>query len=86
MALLYAEGVSVSVDNRPLLTDVHFEVDVGELVCVIGPNGAGKSTLLRALCGEVAIENGRVCFKGGSFSSLPAHAIPSSRPYNWERP
>ncbi|BBM03659.1 heme ABC transporter ATP-binding protein [Microbulbifer sp. GL-2] len=72
MALLYAEGVSVSVDNRPLLTDVHLEVDVGELVCVIGPNGAGKSTLLRALCGEAAMENGRVYFKSESLSSLPA--------------
>ncbi|WP_445358240.1 heme ABC transporter ATP-binding protein [Microbulbifer sp. ANSA005] len=72
MALLQVEGVTVSVDNRPLLQDINLEVDVGELVCVIGPNGAGKSTLLRALCGAVRMDSGQVHFKGNSFSKLSA--------------
>ncbi|WP_444946899.1 heme ABC transporter ATP-binding protein [Microbulbifer sp. VTAC004] len=90
MALLQAEGVTVSVDNRPLLTDVCLDVDVGELVCVIGPNGAGKSTLLRALCGESAMETGRVHFKGELLASLPARkrarqlaVLPQSNPLSF---
>lgn len=30
----------------PILTDVHLQVDAGEVVGVAGPNGAGKTTLL----------------------------------------
>ncbi|MCO1336154.1 heme ABC transporter ATP-binding protein [Microbulbifer sp. OS29] len=72
MALLQAESITVCVDNRPLLSDVSLEVEAGELVCVIGPNGAGKSTLLTALCGETAMDNGWVNFKGTPLHNLSA--------------
>jgi len=42
---------AIALHGRPVLNDVHFRAQPGELVAICGPNGAGKSTLLRALAG-----------------------------------
>jgi iron complex transport system ATP-binding protein len=42
---------SILLGGRPVLHNVHFTAQSGEIVAICGPNGAGKSTLLRALAG-----------------------------------
>lgn len=37
--------------DRPILEDVSFKLDKGDVLCLLGPNGAGKTTLLRCLLG-----------------------------------
>lgn len=51
---LSVEALGVSYDGVPVLRDVTFAVEAGELIAVIGPNGAGKSTLFKAIIGAVA--------------------------------
>ena len=46
------------------LTDVCFQVNRGEVVCLIGPSGSGKSTLLRCANALEAVNAGRVSFEG----------------------
>ncbi|MFN3647018.1 MAG: ATP-binding cassette domain-containing protein [Gemmobacter sp.] len=60
MRLISAEGLSVRLGGAPVLSEVDFHIDAGEIVTVLGPNGSGKSTLLRALMGIVAPSAGRV--------------------------
>jgi manganese/iron transport system ATP-binding protein len=60
VSALGVRGLSVDLGGRTVLTDVHLEVDKGELVGLVGPNGAGKTTLLRTLMGLLRPRAGRV--------------------------
>lgn len=49
--LLSVEHLTVAYGAFRAVSDVTFEVDVGQVLGVIGPNGAGKSTLIDAVSG-----------------------------------
>lgn len=57
---LLVRGASVTIDGRPVLSDVDLDVGEGELVALLGANGSGKSTLVRAAVGLVPLNTGRV--------------------------
>ncbi|MFC7046889.1 ABC transporter ATP-binding protein [Halobacteriaceae archaeon GCM10025711] len=58
------EGVEFAYDSRPVLSDVTFQVESGELVSVVGPNGSGKSTLLRVVNRILTPDAGSVLVDG----------------------
>ena len=49
--LLRVENVTGGYTKRPVLKDVSFSVNKGELVGLIGLNGAGKSTTIKHIIG-----------------------------------
>jgi molybdate transport system ATP-binding protein len=50
--LLALDGVNVSYNDTPVLTDIHWHFERGQHCHVSGPNGAGKSTLLSLISGD----------------------------------
>lgn len=64
--LLDVEGLSVSVEEKKLLSDIRLHIKKGETHVLMGPNGAGKSTLGYALMGHprYRIDGGEILFKG----------------------
>ena len=46
---LALENVSHHYDDVEVLSDIHFTIASGQIVCIIGPSGCGKTTLLRAI-------------------------------------
>lgn len=58
--LLAAEGVSLRLDGRDILSGAALAVIPGELVGLIGPNGAGKTTLLKVIGGLVPGVKGQI--------------------------
>ena len=52
-APLTASHLSIAYGDKPLATNVSFEVAPGEVLCVRGVSGAGKTTLIKTLLGLV---------------------------------
>ena len=44
-ALLESRGLAAGYGGEPVLRDVEFSADAGDVVVVLGPNGGGKTTL-----------------------------------------
>ncbi len=52
--------------DKPLLKNINFKVESGEIIAVLGPNGAGKTTLLKCLLGINTIQSGNCLLHGKS--------------------
>ena len=50
--------------RKPVLRDVTFQAEKGQITCLIGINGVGKSTLLRAIMGLTPINGGQIRIDG----------------------
>lgn len=68
-------GVGVVIDGRPIVRDVSFDVDAGQVVAILGANGSGKSTLLKSLVGLNPVSQGTVSLFG----------TPLPRFHDWHR-
>lgn len=62
---LQATGLTFGYDPaRPVVQDVSFDVDAGEIVFLLGHNGSGKTSLLACLSGAQRAGAGRVTIDG----------------------
>ena len=64
MAFLEVRKLKKSFDSLPVLRDVSFTVDQGDVIAIIGASGAGKSTLLRCLIDLETVDGGWVTIGG----------------------
>lgn len=74
-ALLSVHGITVAYAAQPILRDVSFDVQRGDLVVVLGPNGAGKTTLLRTIAKAVSPKLGTVLLDGHDISTIPTRDL-----------
>ncbi|RRK09735.1 ABC transporter ATP-binding protein [Lactiplantibacillus garii] len=74
-ALIKARHVAFSYGQHPVLTDVTFTVQPGEIIGLIGENGAGKTTLLNLLLGTLPLPSGQLQLfgHGPGDSAVKAH-------------
>ena len=74
--VLEVKNIQKSYDRQPVLKDISFSMEKGEVLVVLGPSGCGKSTMLRCLNGLEPIQNGAVYLNGENVSenrkNLPA--------------
>ena len=71
--LFAVRNLSNHYAGEPLLQDVSFTLEEGEILCLLGPSGSGKTTLLRVLAGLEPLESGSIMFKGRDLRDVPPH-------------
>ncbi|KSV57987.1 ABC transporter ATP-binding protein [Acetivibrio ethanolgignens] len=58
------KNLNFSYGDRPVLHDISFKVEGGEVLSILGPNGVGKSTLFRCVLGLLSGYTGQVLVDG----------------------
>jgi ABC-2 type transport system ATP-binding protein len=77
-----ADGLWKRFTARPVVREVSFAIEPGEVVGLVGPNGSGKSTTIRMLLGLLTPDAGRARMFGaepGSEGLRQAGYLPEER-------
>ncbi len=65
MALISCKDVSLGYEGKAIVSELNFEVNKGDYLCIIGENGSGKSTLMKTLLGQKSVISGKIEFGDG---------------------
>lgn len=68
---LTVQNVTGGYFNHPVLKDLNFKVNDGELVALIGLNGAGKSTTIKEIIGLLKPYQGSIQINGKTLKTDP---------------
>lgn len=68
-AIVSVNQLKKSYDQKPVVREISFAVQKGEILCLLGPNGAGKSTTINMLCGILGYDGGEMSYRGENISS-----------------
>ncbi|MCL7390411.1 MAG: ABC transporter ATP-binding protein [Thaumarchaeota archaeon] len=73
--LLHVKNVNSGYGKTPILWDITFTVNKGEIAVLIGPNSAGKSTLLKTILGVIHPFSGSIFLEGKNITRLPPYKV-----------
>jgi branched-chain amino acid transport system ATP-binding protein len=76
--MLEVKKICVSYLGVPVIREVSFKVEEGQMVSIVGSNGAGKSTILKTISGLLRPLSGEITFLGKRIDTLPPYAITSA--------
>ena len=77
--MLKVENIQCQFDNQPVLEDVSFHVNDGDICCLLGPSGCGKTTALRAIAGFQPISAGQISLNNRRLSQPDFRVEPEQR-------
>ncbi len=69
--MIEVSGLTKTFSGSPVVNDLSFQIDMGEIVGFLGPNGAGKTTTLRILTGYLPPTTGQVLIAGFDVTKYP---------------
>jgi branched-chain amino acid transport system ATP-binding protein len=73
--ILSVVKLSMHFGGLAAISDLSFDVQMGEAFGLMGPNGAGKSTLLNIISGEYKPSSGAIIYKKHNITALAPHKI-----------
>lgn len=56
------------ISGNPILSNIRFRVNKGEMIAIVGKNGAGKSTLSNLICGFINPDRGKILLNGADIA------------------
>ncbi|MFW6142413.1 MAG: ATP-binding cassette domain-containing protein, partial [Candidatus Saliniplasma sp.] len=63
-------GLQFSYNSHPVLEDIDFKIEKGEMLTVIGPNASGKTTLLKCINNILKPQKGSIFIDDKSLNGL----------------
>ncbi len=69
--ILKIENLIKNYGQGPVLNDISFSVNEGDVIVIVGPSGCGKSTLLRCLNALEPIQGGHIQLDGQDIQDMP---------------
>jgi branched-chain amino acid transport system ATP-binding protein len=73
--MLEVRNLKTGYSGVPVVHDVSFKVDKGQIAAILGSNGAGKTTTLRAVTGTIKAMSGSIVYEGKSILGIPTHKL-----------
>ena len=73
--VLTVTDLHAGYSEKPMVSDVTFSLEKGEIFCIVGESGCGKSTLLKAILGTtpgLRVLSGGIALNGVELTALPA--------------
>ena len=70
LCLLENIGLSFPLADRPILHDIHYQINQGDRVILLGGNGSGKSSLIKMLNRTYRPTVGEVYFQQQKISEI----------------
>ena len=71
--ILSISKVSKSLGGKPILKNITFSLQKGQILGLLGPNGAGKSTLFNLIVGKISPDLGEINLNNQKINDLPIH-------------
>lgn len=86
-AILKVKDLSFAYDAyNPVLKDVNFTINKGDVLSIVGQNGAGKSTLAKLLCGFLRPSRGQILLNDTDTKNLSIKQIAEKIGYVLQNP
>jgi ATP-binding cassette subfamily B protein len=74
-ATVEVKGLTIKINDRPILDDVSFTLPPGSVTAVVGRTGSGKSTLVEALCRMIEVPAGSIYVDGRDVTTVPLKSL-----------
>ncbi len=65
-------------DGKPVLEDIHFKTQPGQVVAVVGPTGAGKTTIINLLSRFYDVKQGSISVDGHDIRDIKVNDLRTS--------
>ena len=72
--MLQVKNIQCHYDGEPVIDDISFHVNEGDICTLLGPSGCGKTTALRAIAGFQPVRRGEILL-GDSLLSQPGFSL-----------
>jgi branched-chain amino acid transport system ATP-binding protein len=75
MAILQVINLTKSFKGLTAVSNLHFNVEEGEVLGLMGPNGAGKTTVINLITGFLKPDSGTISWHHENIAGLKPHKI-----------
>ncbi len=72
-SIIELENVSLSYGNRPILENISFKINEGQIFGMLGPNGVGKSTIFNLITGLIKPDAGKIKINSEDATRYPIY-------------